>query len=275
MAYEVACTILGHGNDSLERKPVPKGCCIVTAVLCGEPSIVEINLKAINKLFKQNDEDTKKHIMNPRKYQKQLEKELGFEIHIAEGNKNEEANLFEFQLFLAGTNDVESTSWLTKSGLYEYPIKTKRRFIIGEELDSSNLEIEDLEMAFEESVYPTFDELKAVLPKKGKLPFKMVDELFDEHFPADSASILKRYQDKNVPVILYNFVCRSQGASIFQMELRSETKKIAGLRRKSANQNLAGRLKANVQQKVENKFTRGRAAAAAASVRRQTRKNRR
>jgi hypothetical protein len=59
------------------------------------------------------------------------------------------------------------------------------------------------------------------------------------------------------------------------MELRSETKKIAGLRRKSANQNLAGRLKANVQQKVENKFTRGRAAAAAASERRQTRKNRR
>ena len=52
MAYEVACTILGHGNDSLERKPVPKGCCIVTAVLCGEASIVEINLKAINKLFK-------------------------------------------------------------------------------------------------------------------------------------------------------------------------------------------------------------------------------
>jgi hypothetical protein len=57
------------------------------------------------------------------------------------------------------------------------------------------------------------------------------------------------------------------------MELRSETKKIAGLRRKSANQNLAGRLKANLQQKVENKFTRGRAAAA--SERRQTRKTRR
>ena len=50
MAYDVACTLFGHGNDTLERKPVPKGCCIVTGVLCGEASIVEFNLKAINKV---------------------------------------------------------------------------------------------------------------------------------------------------------------------------------------------------------------------------------
>ena len=57
------------------------------------------------------------------------------------------------------------------------------------------------------------------------------------------------------------------------MELRSQAKEIAGLRRKSLNQNEAGRVRATAEQKLEQQFTRGRAAAA--SKRRQTRKNRR
>ena len=271
MAYEVACTLFGHGNDTLQRKPVPKGCCIVTGVLCGDTSIVEINLKAINKVFKQNDEDTAKYIVNPRKYQTELEENLGFKIHIAEGDKNEEANFFDFQLFMEGKNDDTDTSWLVRSGLYEYPIKSRRRFVVGEDLDTSNLEMSDLELTFEESVYPTLDELKAVLPKRGKLSFTKVDELIEEHFPANSDSILKRYEGKRV--VFYNFVCRSQGVSPFPMELRSQAKEIAGLRRKSLNQNEAGRVRATAEQKLEQQFTRGRAAAA--SNRRQTRKNRR
>jgi hypothetical protein len=267
MAYDVACTLFGHGNDTLQRKPVPKGCCIVTGVLCGEASVVEFNLKAINKVFKQNDDDTRKYIMDPRKYQKDLEKELGFEIHIAEGDKGEEANLFDFQLFLEGTNDEDETSWLVRSGLYEYPIKSRRRFIVGEEIDSSDLKVSDLELAFEESVYPTIDELKAVLPKKKKLSFKEVDELIEEEFHVDSADVLKRYQEKSKRIIFYNFVCRSQGALEFQMELRSQTKEIAALRRKSLNQNLAGRLRTNTEKKLEGQTK--------TEKKRKTRKNRR
>lgn len=264
MAYDVACTIFGHGNDTLERKPVPKGCCIVTGVLCGEASIVEFNLKAINKVFKQNDEDTHKYIMNPRKYQKELERSLGFEIHIAEGDKGEEANLFDFQLFLEGTNDEGGTSWLVRSGLYEYPIKTRRRFIIDEEIDTSDLKVSHLELAFEESVYPTIDQVKAVLPKKKKLSFKEMDDLIEEHFHVDSDDVLKRYHDQSKRVIFYNFVCRSQGASVFQMEMRSQSKVIAALRRKSLNQNLAGRLRTNAQKNLEGN-----------EKKRRTRKNRR
>ena len=267
MAYDVACTLFGHGNDTLQRKPVPKGCCIVTGVLCGEASIVEFNLKAINKVFKQNDDATRSYIMNPRKYQSELENELGFKIHIAEGDKGEEANLFDFQLFLEGENDDTKTSWLVRSGLYEYPIRTRRRFIIGEEIDSSDLKVSDLELAFEESVYPTVDELKAVLPKKKKLSFKEVDDLIEEHFHLDSADVLKRYQDQSKRIVFYNFVCRSQGASEFQMELRSQTKEIDTLRRKSLNQNLAGRLRTNTEKKVEGQGK--------TEKKRRTRKNRR
>jgi hypothetical protein len=267
MAYDVACTLFGHGNDTLQRKPVPKGCCVVTGVLCGDASLVEVNLKAINKVFKQNDVETQKYIVNPRTYQKELEKSLGFEIHIAEGDKGEEANLFDFQLFMEGENDDSATSWLVRSGLYEYPIKTRRRFIIGEEIDTSDLKISDLELAFEESLYPTIDQLKAVLPKKKKLSFKEIDDLIEEHFHVDSNDVLKRYQDKGKRVVFYNFVCRSQGVSEFQMELRSQSKVIAALRRKSLNQNLAGRLRTNAQKNLKGQTN--------AEKNRRTRKNRR
>ena len=89
------------------------------------------------------------------------------------------------------------------------------------------------------------------MPKKKKLSFKEVDELIEEHFHLDSADVLKRYQEKSKRIVFYNFVCRSQGASIFQMELRSQTKEIETLRRKSLNQNLAGRLRTNTEKKLE------------------------
>lgn len=271
MIYDVACTLFGHGNDTFVRNPVPKGCCIVTGVLCGEASDVEFNLKGINRIFKQNDDETRKHIMDPRRYQNELEESLGFKIHIAEGDKGEEADHFDFKLFLDGTNEDIDTSWLARSGLYEYPIKSRGRFMIGEKLDSLHLTMEDLELAFQESVYPTISQLKAKLPKRGKSSFEDIDTLMENHFQIDSTDVLKRYQDQKKRVVFYNFVCRSQGISIFQMNLRSQAKEIASIRRKSANQNLAGRLRTNAQVKLEKQFTRGRAAVAS----KYTRKNRR
>lgn len=273
--YDIACSVFGHGLDLtlnpnlvteisdltkiykgkpasfFERKLLPPGVCVVTAMRTGKSADVWGHVDKLFNAFK--DPKNEAVLKNPgapgnlAKLKALFPDDPDQEIHVSEGDFKHTVNFFDWTLFLSGANDpadVTKGYWVTKSGLYEYPIAREHEFTVAR--TNSPLEVKGtlVERIFDGSWFPTSAQINKDLGLSKVVGSTKLSELSDhigKTYPYNSAELINHYQRVRAPgkrVVIYNFICRASPAEFLGREImtRFETKLLQVVRATSSAQ---------------------------------------
>lgn len=188
--------ILGHGNDickngKLEVLDVPKGCVYVTFTQCGLVNFVGSN---VNKFFKQ---DNIQYLKNPVKYESELKKIFGNEIHIHHSEaKNKTSRTYVNNSYTLAFNSIQANNkcLMGTSGFIPLPVPKNTEFI-SERMDC--FDRPKLDKFYKHAIYPRMKDVESAISKR--------QDMYFSHY-------LKKITQKELfemyPGIHYNFLCR-------------------------------------------------------------------
>ena len=270
-AYEIACGVFGHGLDLtlnpklamsisdlakiykgkpasfFERKALPPGICMVTAMRSGESADFWGHVDKLFDAFK--DPKNEAVLKNPgapgnlAKLKKLFPDDPEQEIHISEGDLGHTVNFFDWTLLLAGTNDENDEKkgfWLTKSGLYEYPIDKQHEFTVANTRSPLDIKGTLIDRIYDGSWFPTSAQINTDLGLSkvvGSTTLSKLNSHITEKYAYNSAELINHYKGKK-RVVIYNFICRASPAEFLGREImtRFERKLALALRTTSIAQ---------------------------------------